>query len=69
MSSRKTFSMTLDPDIMREAKKRAIDLEVPLYQFVEGAIRDALGDDSRPPQGQRQAHQNHESSRQETAGV
>ena len=69
MSSRKTFSMTLDPDLMREAKKRAIDLEVPLYQYVEVAIRDALGDDSRPPQGKRQVHQNPESSRQETAGA
>ena len=43
MDMRKTFTMTLNTDLMREAKKRAIDLEVPLYQFVEEAVRAALG--------------------------
>ncbi len=34
--------MTLDSHLMREAKKRAIDLGIPLYQFVEDSLREAL---------------------------
>ena len=42
MSPRKSFTMTLDEDLMKEAKKRAIDLGVPFYQFVEDTVRSAL---------------------------
>lgn len=65
MNMRKTFTMTLNSDLMREAKKRAIDLGVPLYQFVEEAVGTALGDDFPIPSEGRKAS---ESPQQGKAG-
>ena len=48
MESRKSFTITLNADLMREAKKRAIDMGVPLYMFVESAIHEALAAHSEP---------------------
>lgn len=45
VANRKPYSITLDEDLMREAKKRAIDERRKLYEFVEDAIRDALARD------------------------
>ncbi len=39
---RKSFSITLDEELVREAKKRALDERKPLYLFVEDALRLAL---------------------------
>lgn len=39
---RKPFNMTLDEELMREAKKMAIDKGQHLYEFVEVALRKAL---------------------------
>lgn len=41
---RKPFNMTLDENLVREAKKKAIDLGKPLYAFVEDAVRVALAE-------------------------
>ncbi len=48
-AKRKPFSITLDEQLVREAKKRAIDENKTLYEFVEDALRLALAID-------RQAH-------------
>ena len=40
---RKPFNMTLDEDLVKDAKKRAIDVGKPLYEFVEDALWAALG--------------------------
>ena len=42
--TRKPFNMTLDEELVREAKKKAIDLGKPLYEFVEDALRVAVGE-------------------------
>ncbi len=47
MTTRKNFTITLDSHLVREAKKRAIDLEVPLYKFVEDSLREALAAGAR----------------------
>jgi hypothetical protein len=66
MGKRKTFTMTLDSDLMREAKKRAIDLGVPLYRFVEDAVEEALGHASDHP-GLGQEDRSFQSPKQEAA--
>lgn len=42
MATRKPFSIRLDVDLMREAKKKAIDRGLHLYQFIEEALQRAL---------------------------
>jgi len=39
---RKPFNMTLDEELMREAKKMAIDQGQHLYEFIEATVRKAL---------------------------
>ncbi len=39
---RKPFNMTLNGDLVKEAKKKAIDLGKPLYMAVEDALRLAV---------------------------
>ena len=42
MVVRKPFSIKLDQILVREAKKRAIDNGLHLYEFIEEALRHAL---------------------------
>jgi hypothetical protein len=42
MVMRKPFNIRLDQILVREAKKRAIDNGVHLYEFIEEALRRAL---------------------------
>ena len=42
VTKRKPFNMTLDEELMREAKKMAIDQGQHLYEFIEAAVRKAL---------------------------
>lgn len=46
-AKRKPFSITLDEQLVREAKKRAIDENKTLYEFVEDALRLALAKDAQ----------------------
>jgi hypothetical protein len=50
---RKPFSTRIDHDLQKEIKKLAIDLEIPLNDLLEEALRDILGKYGRvviPPQ-------------------
>ncbi len=42
MAERRTFSVRVDPDIWKEARKLAVDKETTLSELVEEAIQDVL---------------------------
>jgi hypothetical protein len=45
--SRKPLSTRIDHDLQKEIKKLAIDLEMPLNDLLEEALRDILGKHGR----------------------
>ena len=45
--SRKPLSTRIDNDLQKEIKKLAIDLEIPLNDLFEEALRDILGKHGR----------------------
>lgn len=55
---RKPFNMTLDEELMREAKKMAIDQGQHLYEFVEAAVRKALDTETADSGTVDKAHKN-----------
>ena len=40
----KRATINVSPELRRELKKRALDADMPLYEYVEGILSDFLGD-------------------------